>query len=168
MLISDNFVDHGKTLMMMMMMTTEDKDRDNYDGDSDDNKSILHWNNDDMILSLPLDLSVCQCYVHCVCTLSFYWSVLLSQFSIQGTFFSSSSSSFFKPRISIPEVWHSGPGSSRCSNKSQWTEDGCQCQECRQQVDGIHYPAKNPQENRYVILCFWLKNLIWSPWWEYV
>ena len=73
MLISDNFVDHGKTLMMMMMMTTEDKDSDNYDGDSEDNKSILHCNDVDMILSLPLDfisLSV-------LCALCLYTFILL-------------------------------------------------------------------------------------------
>ena len=56
-----------------MMMTTEDKDSDNYDGDSDDNKSILHCNDVDMILSLPLDfisLSV-------LCALCLYTFILL-------------------------------------------------------------------------------------------
>ena len=103
MLISDNFVDHGRTLMMMMMMTTEDKDSDNYDGDSDDNKSILHCNDVDMILSLPLDfisLSV-------LCTLCLYTFILLiiSLVTIQySRYIFYFSSSFFKPRISIPEV----------------------------------------------------------------
>ena len=74
-MISDNFVDHGKTLMMMMMMmTTEDKDSDDYDGDSDDDKSILHWNDVDTILSLHafrfVSLSV-------LCALCLYTFILL-------------------------------------------------------------------------------------------